>query len=207
MPPSPWVSLAHIVRPQGRRGEVIADILTDFPEKFAERTRLFLAPPDKSASRDHARDLNDELRPVQLEDFRLMPGRVVLKFSGIDSISDAETLRGLNVVIPIEERAPLEGDAAYIDELIGCSVFDTASGSEPLLVGEIIHVDSQATNADLLVIRRQDNPELTAEIPFVKAMLVRLDIPGRRIEMRLPQGLLDINAPASSRPAKPASSR
>lgn len=192
MSPNPWVTLAHIVRPQGRRGEVLADLLTDFPERFAERKRLFLVPPDEKT----------EPRPVQLEEFRLMPGRVVLKFSGTDSINDAETLRGLDVVIPLEERAPLDPDSAYIDDLIGCSVYDNASGA-PRLVGSIVHVDRQATVSDLLVVQREDNPALTAEIPFVKAMLVRLDIPNRRIDMRLPEGLLDLNLPAAkSRPAK-----
>lgn len=187
MPATPWVTLAHIVRPQGRRGEVIADLLTDFPEKFADRKRLFLVPQDEKS----------EPRAVQLEDFRLASGRVVLKFSGTDSISDAETLRGLNVVIPIEERAQLDADAAYIDDLIGCSVYDNAPSDGPRLVGSIVDVDRQATLSDLLVVRREDNPALTAEIPFVKAMLLRLDVPNRRIDMRLPEGLLDLNLPAS----------
>lgn len=187
MPLSPWVSLAHIVRPQGRRGEVIADLLTDFPEKFAERKRLFLAPQDENALP----------RSIHLDDFRLTPGRVVLKFSGIDSISDAETLRGLDVVIPAEERAPLDTDAAYIDDLIGCSIYDHAAG-QPRLIGAIIDVDRQATAGDLLVVRRHDTPTLTVDIPFVKAMLLRLDIPNRRIDMRLPEGLLDLNPPAKS---------
>jgi 16S rRNA processing protein RimM len=193
MSSTPWVTLAHIVRPQGRRGEVIADLLTDFPEKFAERKRLFLSPQDENA----------EPRPIELEDFRLTPDRVVLKLAGIDSINDAETLRGLDIVIPAEDRVPLGPDAAYIDELIGCSVYDTTPQEGPRLVGVITHVDQQASNADLLVIRREDNPSLTTDIPFVKAMLLHLDIPGRRIEMRLPEGLLDINAPtAKSQPTK-----
>lgn len=190
MPPTPWVTLAHIVRPQGRRGEVIADLLTDFPEKFAERKRLFLLPSDGST----------EPRSVQLEDFRLTPDRVVLKLAGIDSINDAETLRGLNLVIPIEERAALDADSAYIDDLIGCSVFDIAPDGHPRLIGSIVNVDRKAANTDLLVIRREDKPSLTAEVPFVKSMLVRLDVAGRRIEMRLPDGLLDINAPAGAPP-------
>lgn len=186
MSPSPWVTLAHIVRPQGRRGEVIADLLTDFPEKFAERRRLFLAPANGKT----------EPRPVELEDFRLMHARVVLKFSGTDSITDAETLRGLDVVIPVEERAPLDPDAAYIDDLLGCSVYDHAAG-EPRLIGSIIDVDRLTTASDLLVVRREDNPDLTVDIPFVKAMLLHLDVPNRRIDMRLPEGLLDLNAPAA----------
>lgn len=194
---TPWVTLALIVRPQGRRGEVIADLLTDFPEKFADRKRLFLVSQNQNPA------TTPEPRPVQLEDFRLTPGRVVLKLQGISSISDAESLRGLSVVIPAEERAQLDPDSAYIDDLIGCSVYDLAPGKDPQLIGSVIHVDRQATNSDLLIVQRQEDPELTAEIPFVKAMLVRLDIPARRIDMRLPPGLLDINLPAKSPKAKP----
>ncbi len=186
MSPSPWVTLAHIVRPQGRRGEVIADLLTDFPEKFANRRHLFLASANGKA----------EPRPVELEDFRLMHNRVVLKFFGVESISDAETLRGLDVVIPEEERTPLDPDAAYIDDLIGCSVFDHASG-EPRLIGAIIAVDRQATASDLLVVRSEDKPDLTIDVPFVKAMLLQLDVPNRRIDMRLPEGLIELNAPSA----------
>lgn len=190
MPPTPWVTVAHILRPQGRRGEVTADLLTDFPEKFEERKHLFLAPPDESA----------QPRPVELEEFRLAGGRIVLKFAGTDSIDDADTLRGLNVLIPIEDRAPLDPGSAYIDDLIGCAVYDHAPADGPRLVGPIVNVDRNTGGADLFVVRRDDDPALTAEIPFVKAMLVRLDVPNRRIDMRLPQGLLDINAPIARKP-------
>lgn len=202
MSATPWVTLAHILRPQGRRGEVIADLLTDFPEKFAERKRLFLLTQKEIPAPNTAPDTNPDPRPVQLEDFRLMPGRVVLKFAEIDSINEAETLRGLSVVIPAEERAPLDADSVYIDDLIGCSVFDLAPADGPILIGSITHVDRLGSNTDLLVVRRDDNPALTAEIPFVKAMLVRLDIPGRCIEMRLPAGLIDVNTPTKSAPSK-----
>ncbi len=168
---------------------MIADLRTDFPEKFAERKRLFLASTDETA----------DPRPVRLETYRLTPDRVVLKFAGIDSIEAAESVRGLDIVIPAEQRAPLDPDSAYIDDLVGCAVYDHAP-AEPRLIGSVVSVDRNATSSDLLVVRREDDSALTAEIPFVKAMLVRLDIPNRRIEMRLPEGLLDINAPSNSRP-------
>src|SRR5690242_20546910 len=91
---APWVILARLVRPQGRHGEILADILTDFPERFAERKRLFLV------SRETSRE---PVREALLESHWLHKGRVVLKFSGVDSINDADALRGLLVAIPASE--------------------------------------------------------------------------------------------------------
>lgn len=189
MSSSAWITLAHVVRPQGRRGEVIAELLTDFPEKFAERKRVFVAREEEIASAP---------REMELADYRLMQNRVVLHFTGVDSIEAAETLRGYDVVIPESERAPLEDDAAYISDLIGCEVWDAASGRR---IGVVCDVDREATNVDLLVVE-QDGGR-TAEIPFVKDFLVKLDVTGQRIEMRLPDGLLDINtSTAAPRHAK-----
>ncbi len=183
-----WIVLAHLVRPQGRNGELLAEILTDFPERFAERKRLFLSKPGAG----------DASREVTLESHWLHKDRIVLKFSGVDSINDAEMLRGLDVVIPREERAPLEEGAAYVDELVGCRVFDLqgspdGAGRE---VGEIIDVDRESSAGDLLVVRPASGQEIL--IPFVKAFLRTMDLPGRRIEMALPEGLLELNAPLSA---------
>jgi hypothetical protein len=83
-------------------------------------------------------------RPVILEEHWLHKGRVVLKFAGIDSISDAEALRGLDVAIPRAQRAPLEEDAVYIDDLIGCHIIDVSGGTTRDL-GPIISVDRDIT--------------------------------------------------------------
>lgn len=184
MPSSPWVTLAHIVRPQGRRGEVIAELLTDFPEKFAERPHVFV-------TRDAASD--PAPRQVELTGYRLAQNRVVLHFAGIDSIDAAETLRGLDVVIPESERAPLDEDAAYISDLIGCEIWDESRGQR---VGVVEDVDRQASHVDLLVVACENGQR--AEIPFVKAFLVELNTAGKRITMRLPEGLLEINASTSA---------
>src|SRR5271163_4489687 len=101
-----WVLLARIVRPQGRRGEVLADIFTDFPDQFPQRKRLFLRPPDGSA-----------MRETRVESHWLHKDRIVLKLFQVDSISEAETLRGCEVLVPGEERIPLDGDAVYVSDL------------------------------------------------------------------------------------------
>ena len=187
-----WTVLAQIVRAQGRRGEVIAELLTDFPELFASRSRLFLLPPRSAAS------LETEAREVQLEAHWLPQGknagRVVLKFSTIDSITDAEHLRDFSVVIPREERAPLQEDAQYIGDLIGCSLLDVANGEERV-VGVVESVERPEGMAAMLVIRRSDGDELL--VPFARAYLQRVDVAARRIEMSLPAGLTELNLPDS----------
>ncbi len=90
-----WIRIAHLLRPQGRRGELIAEIFTDFPDRFAQRPAVFLqAHGAASGSQRPAPP-----RPMTVEAHWLHKGRIVLKLQGIDSISDAETLRGLDVVI------------------------------------------------------------------------------------------------------------
>lgn len=175
-----WVLVAHLVRPQGRNGELLADILTDFPERFAERRQLTLLSP---AGTPH---------PIELEQHWLHKGRVVLKFAGIDSISDAEALRGFDVAIPRDQRTPLEEDSAYIDDLIGCHIIDVGSAGA-IDIGPVSAVDRETTNTPLLVVQAGEKEELL--IPFAKAYLRKIDIEQKRIEMALPEGLLTINTP------------
>ena len=176
---SDWAILAQLVRPQGRHGEILADLLTDFPERFSNRRRLYLL----ASETDRA-----TARKFTLERHWLHKGRVVLKFSGIDSISDAEALRNLLVAIPASERAPLNDDSVYIVDLIGCEVIDLASPGRP--IGNVTDLDPEA---GLLIVQAEKSGDVL--IPFAKAYLVSIDPVAKRIEMRLPPGLLDINAP------------
>ncbi len=208
-----WVWLARIRRPQGRKGEVFADLLTDFPEKFTERRRLWLlagqtaAKPDRTAANSGPMKgtgfspyINPtasqgasapEGREVELIAHWLHKGGVVLHFAGIDSISAAETLAGLIVAIPRAERAPLGEDEVYIADLIGCLLVD-GSGAEPVIVGEIEDVDRTAGPVALLVVRGASGEVL---VPFAKSYLRKLDLAAQRVEMALPEGLTDLNAP------------
>lgn len=173
--------MARVIRPQGRRGEVLAEILTDFPERFAEMREAFLR-----------RSLAVDPTPIIIEESWLHKGRVVLKLEKMDSISDADLLRGAEVVIPFDARMGLEEDAAYISDLIGCELIDMAQPDQPV-VGIVRDVMQQEKTADLLVVMGSDGTEHW--IPFAKAYLERIDLPGRRLEMHLPAGLLEVNAP------------
>jgi 16S rRNA processing protein RimM len=183
-----WVWLARIRHPQGRKGEVFADILTDFPEKFAERRKLWLLP-DADSPRLRA---NPIPRPIDLAAHWLHKGGIVLHFSGVDSISAAEILNGLIVAIPLGQRAPLAEDEVYIVDLIGCTLYDVANNT-PILVGEIEDVDRTAGPVALLIVR---GPAGEVLIPFAKSYLRKLDLSAKRVEMALPEGLTDLNLPA-----------
>jgi 16S rRNA processing protein RimM len=187
---APWIWLARVRRPQGRKGEVFADILTDFPEKFAERKRLWLLAESAPAAAP---------REVELIAHWLHKGGIVLHFAQVDSISAAEGLKGLIVAIRREDRAPLSDDEVYIADLIGCRLFDVARKNEsgegdsaPVLVGQIEDVDRTAGPVALLVVRGTAGEIL---IPFAKSYLRALDLKSKRVEMALPEGLTDLNAP------------
>lgn len=179
-----WIHVAHLIRPQGRRGEVLAEILSDFPDRFAEMRNAFLWRGDNRA-----------VTPILLENSWLHKGKVVLKFAQVDSITAAEGLRGADLVISAAERRPLQSDEIYVSDLIGCECVDVSVNGElsPHVLGTIWDVLRQEQTADLLIVANSDGIEY--EIPFAKAYVLKIDLAGRRVEMNLPAGLLDVNAP------------
>jgi 16S rRNA processing protein RimM len=166
-----------VLGPQGRRGEVAAELHTSFPERFAERREL------SGVARDGSR------RELELQGHWFHKGHVVLKFAGVDSISDAERLAGLELQIPAEERAELQAGAAYISDLVGCEVVNRGS-----VVGSVADVQFGAGEAPLLVIKRGEQEFL---VPYAEAFLKRTDLAARRIEFELPEGLLEAQSPLS----------
>ncbi len=189
--------VARLIRPQGRRGEVLAEILSDFPDRFTEMRKAFLWRSDQLPA-----------SPVLLENSWLHKGKVVLKFAQVDSISAAEALRGADLVISAAERKPLRSDEIYISDLVGCDLVDMRGigTPSPHVLGTIRDVIQQAQTADLLIVEGGDGIEY--EIPFAKAYVVKIDVAAGRVEMRLPPGLLEVNAPLTEeeRRARDASS-
>jgi 16S rRNA processing protein RimM len=181
--PEDWVHLARIRHPQGRKGEAFAELLTDFPDKFAERKRLWLLATSGGGGVALSRE-------VELIAHWLHKGGIVLHFAGIDSISAAETLNGLTVAIPRSARASLADDEVYIGDLIGCALINVA-GAAPVTVGEIENVDRTAGPVALLVVAGAAGEVL---VPFAKSYLRSIDLAAKRIEMALPEGLVELNA-------------
>lgn len=177
------VTLARILRPQGRRGEVAAEILTDFPERL---TRL------KSA---WLWDGNEEPRAVAVRKCWLSHsrgGQAIFHFAGSDSISDAEKLVGLEIQVPLAERVALPEGSYYVTDLIGCEVFDLTSGAAVTLglVGGVQSIGEGVAGTPNLAI---ESPRGELLIPLAAEICRRIDTVARRIEVVLPEGLLDLN--------------
>lgn len=186
-----FVTLARVAKTQGRHGEVAADLFSDFPERFAERHRVF------------ALSAQGERRELELEGFWPHKGRIVLKFAGVDSISEAEGLIGSEIQIPVSERAELEEGANYISDLVGCTVVATLAGTETEReLGPLRAVQFGAGEAALLVIG-EGRQELL--IPYATEYVKRVDVEHKRIELLLPEGMLEINAPLTAEEKKSTS--
>jgi 16S rRNA processing protein RimM len=169
-----FVTIAQVIKTQGRNGEVAARLFTDFPERFATRKQLF------------ALDTAGRRRELELQDHWFHKDHVVLKFKEVDSITDAETLIGSEIQIPRSQRASLQADEIYVSDLTGCRVYD--SGRE---IGTIEDIRFDAGEAPLLIVKG-DKEYL---LPFVAAYIEKIAIGQKRVEMKLPQGLLELDAP------------
>lgn len=173
------LTLARIVRPWGRRGEVAAEILTDFPERLVALKEAWLAGGE--AGRPP--------RPVEIRSCRIHLGQAILHFAGTDTISDAEKLRGLELRVPLADRAELPQDRHYLDDLIGCEVWEEGA-QEPL--GPVRDVENTGGPAESWLLNVA-TPRGELLIPLAAEICTRIDTAARRIEVRLPEGLLDLN--------------
>jgi len=148
-------------------------------------------------------DKDGQRRELTVEDLWPHKSFLVLKFQGIETISDAEPLVGAELQLPRSERAELEPGWMYLSDLIGCTVFDGRRE-----IGEIEDVEFGAGEAPLLVVRdkklrdqkqrsKEHAAKLPYEIPFAEAYLEKLDLERKQVRMKLPEGLLEVNEPKS----------
>ncbi|HEX5084614.1 MAG TPA: ribosome maturation factor RimM [Blastocatellia bacterium] len=166
------ISVARIARPQGHRGEVIADLLTDFPERFARLARVYVKRAD------------GRLLLLDLENSRPHKGRVALKFAGCDSVSGAEELRGARVMVPRDQLVELPEDTWFDFDLVGCQ----AVSVEGQYLGRVEEVQNYGA-APLLVVRDGARELL---IPLVLSICVEISTERKRIVVNPPEGLLDL---------------
>jgi len=176
-----FITLARVVKTQGRRGEVAAEIYSDIPERFVVGMKLQALP----------RDLDGSRRELEVEELWPHKGLLVLKFAGVDSISDAETLIGCELQVPRSQRSELQPGWNYVSDMIGCAVLD--HGRE---IGRVEDVQFGAGEAPLLIVRAAAAKLI--EIPFAEAFLESIDIDQRQLRMKLPEGLLEVNVPLTA---------
>ena len=171
-----WITLAVVIKTQGRRGEVAVELFSAVPDRFRQEMRLWALGKD------------GQRREVTVEDLWPHKNFLILKFQGIETISDAEPLVKAELQLPRGERAQLEPGWTYLSDLIGCTVFD---GQRE--IGKIENVQFGAGEAPLLVV--SSGKKLPYEIPFAEAYLEKLDPERKQLRMKLPEGMLEVNAP------------
>ncbi|CAN5424013.1 MAG: ribosome maturation factor RimM [Pyrinomonadaceae bacterium] len=165
------VAIARISKPRGLRGEVVADVLTDFPERFEALPDVIGLFPDS------------EQRELKIEKFFFQKGRVVLKFSGYDSIESAETLRNVEVCIAETDAAELSDGEFFDWQLIGCAV-QTIEGEPIGSVSEVMRTGG----TEILVVQGETKEYM---IPFAEAICKEVDVDRKTIRVDAPEGLLD----------------
>jgi 16S rRNA processing protein RimM len=194
-----FITIARVAKTQGRTGEVAAAVLTDFPERFATRKKLFALLGNDAGQRGSLSgagqprrelELPAQRRELELEDHWFHKGMVVLKFAGVDSMDKAEKLVGCEIQIPLRERAELGSDEFYVSDLVGCMVTDSGRESGRV-VGRIKDVQFGSGEAPLLVVQG----EKEQLVPFAAAYIEKIDLERRRVSMKLPEGMLELDAP------------
>lgn len=175
-----FVTLARVVKTQGRHGEVAIEVHSDVPDRLHSGLKV-------SALAE-----NDSRRELKIEDAWPHKDWLVLKFAGVDSISDAEALIGSELQVPLSERAKLEPGVEFVSDLVGCALVDCRSEARVREIGIVSDVRFGAGEAPLLVVGAGKSE---VEVPYAQEFLLRLDLEHKRIEMNLPEGLLEVNAP------------
>jgi 16S rRNA processing protein RimM len=172
-----WVAVALLGKTRGNRGEVTAQALSDTRERYQALRDVFLFA-EARASRPAIHG-----EQFQVENAWFHQGVLILKFRGIDSISEAERLAGAEVRVPISERVPLEPGEFFQSDLVGCEVVDRRTGES---LGRVTDWND-AGGAGILVV---DGGLL---IPFAREICAEIDPAAKRIAVDLPEGLRDLN--------------
>jgi 16S rRNA processing protein RimM len=169
--PPGWVTVALIGKTRGNRGEVTALAFNANPERYQSLREVYLFGPSEIPER------------FEVESVWFHSGTLILKFRGIDTISDAERLSGAEVRVPYGERAALEPGEFFQSDLLGCEVVDRRTGAS---LGRVSGWQD-AGAAGLLVV------EDDWLLPFARSICVEIDPAARRIVVDLPEGLKDLN--------------
>ena len=175
------VTLARVLRPHGRRGEVAAEILTDFPDRLTKLSTVELWD-ERSGSRAAV------VRSCRLSSSR--GGQAIFHFEGSDSISDAENLVGLEIQIPVAQRMSLPIGIYFVTDLIGCEVYDQVAKRKLGSVSDVQFAGEDVAGTPILAVA---SPRGELLIPLAQEICVFIDTTARRIEVVPPEGLLDLN--------------
>jgi 16S rRNA processing protein RimM len=167
------IVVAHIAKTRGLRGEVVADLLTDFPDRFENLKSLIAISGDESK------------RSLQIEEQWFHGNRLVLKFAGFDSIDEAKELVGYHLGVPARDRIKLPQDNFYEWELIGCRV-ETVEGRP------IGHASEIMRTGGVEILKVVDDDGRDRMIPMAADIVVEIDKEKKLIRIDPPEGLLEL---------------
>jgi 16S rRNA processing protein RimM len=167
------IMVARAVRTRGLKGELVADVLTDFPERFEGVSELTGVGP------------GGERKQLELESYWFQNDRMVLKFAGYDSIEAAKALVGYELGLPEAERVELAENQFYDWELEGCAV-ENRVGQNLGKVREVMRTGG----VELLLVADEAGREVF--IPMAQSIVIEIDVPGKKILIDPPEGLLDL---------------
>ena len=174
------VAVARVVKTRGLRGEVVADLLTDFPERFDGLERLIAVMPASAAR-----------RVLELEGHWFQGDRIVLKFAGYDTVEAAGELVGCELTVPEDECVELAEDEFYDWQLADCRV-ETIDGEEVGRVREVLHTGGSAPVLMVYGGRGDAGGEREHLIPLAADICVEIDTRRKLIRVDAPEGLLEL---------------
>jgi 16S rRNA processing protein RimM len=169
---SELIVVARALRTRGLKGEIVAELLTDFPGRFERVFEIFAVR-------------SGEKKSLELENHWLQNDRIILKFAGYDDIESAKSLIGFDFALPEAERMQLSENEYYDWELEGCSVV-IENGSVVGIVRELLRTGG----VELLVVEDESGREHL--IPLVQTIVVRIDMSRKEVLIDPPKGLLDL---------------
>ncbi len=176
-------TLARVLRPHGRRGEVAAEILTDFPQRISALREVWLLTPSGAK------------KPVVIFASRIHNGQAIIHFEGCQSIDEAEQLRGCELQIPLADRVALPAGQYFVTDLIGCDAYETGASAPFARVRDVLPIGQGLPGTPLLVLETFATPTQSAGemlVPFAAEICTAIDLTARRITLTLPEGLRDL---------------
>jgi 16S rRNA processing protein RimM len=162
------LAVGKLTRPHGVRGEMIMEIMTDFPERLKPGVRVYVGP---------------ERKPMHLRGRRPHPRGVLVAFEGVENREQSGELRNQFVLVRADDRPPLPEGEFYHHQLIGLQVVNEMG----VAIGELVEIMQTGAN-DVYVVRLPVRGELL--IPAIDSVILSVDLERGEIRVALPAGLI-----------------
>ena len=170
------IAVGIIRKAHGVRGEASIEPWTDSAGRFEELDAVTLVSPDDKSTRE-----------LRVESVRAHGERALMKFAGIDTPEEIQTLHNWTVEIPEDQARALDEDEYFLHDLIGLTLIDAEGRERGTVTGTL-----EGGGGILLAVKRADGKQF--ELPFAADLCTEIDVPGRKMVVALPEGLDDLDA-------------